>query len=1168
MSSPTVTFEVAARFYKLRRKYIALRVLTSAAKLFAFAVLCWSALALGDYFWEWPLLARRILAAIACAGLVLYSTLQISLLYKDSIAGQFAIRLERRFDSLGQRLRTVLAAVDGSLRAPEPMLSALGHQTLGRWETASPGAVLPVRSATVALTAGFVLMALAFVGLFVVPDWQVALMRGLGGERAYTELEVTPGNTRLLEGSNLKLNLQLHGRTNRDVTLRYRQSDEESWVESELLPNADLSSRRHAVYEASLGKLTNPIEYQFVTSAGSSALYRIDVQPFIQVEKFEAEVVPPAYTRLETRTFSTTELTVLAGSQVSFSIETNHPLSQASLSLGDKPSALEPMDVLKHDSPKLWSFELPTTASVYWQLTGKGIDGTPIAPIKGRLRIRYDEEPRIEWRDPPEEIKVHMLAELPMKAQVSDDYGLSESGIVFQVDGQDEYVLKRWALAEVEGATSDSVVTQLRLDELLPLESLLLSESDFLSYFAYAIDNREGNPHRIETDTRYIDIQPLRQFWSERDSDPNGMGGGGPLVPQLEEIIRRERFLINRTRRESRNQSSDLSSAELTEQLPKIERMVASQSELADLTRFLMEFLASQGNDDNEALGQAEAAMLQAVDSLTKADFASALVQEEDAGRALAEARNTLEVVLTKNQTPQRIAQMRAFARQMQQKLRRTPSKTDKQLADSLEQIASEQKQLAIDLERPLKSSDSQSNTSQTKDANQASESGEPSAIEKSVGVNDNDEVPANDKPKTEEIKPETIEQSLVERVRTLDGELSQAVKRSSLVTKRMEDSIKAMDELSGKLREITEDASKVPPESGSTDDPSTSAASARTSAAKVANEIADQLRELATHINALSQTEPANRISSLRDMTSSLSNMEQEVSKSMYLAAELRKSEESEPTVDSKLAQARETVQRFGQRLDDRASTIEDVLKIAPDLGSLEANEVNDRIQKFVAEIEFLEDLANSRAAMAKSTDIKETNEWAQDASSRGNEYADAALQLDSMYRQLVTPRTDQLRKLEALANQLSKALSQQNGGMGTGSEPQQKGKGGSVDMLKRELHKGLKEAELDELNEFLTGGGGEEMESQTGGGGEDPAFQESKGITDSKDLFSLQTRRLANGVSRVQKELRSRIQELVMLEIAADRDAPVPTQYRDLIDGYFRTIAGGDDRTKENVQ
>jgi hypothetical protein len=56
-----------------------------------------------------------------------------------------------------------------------------------------------------------------------------------------------------------------------------------------------------------------------------------------------------------------------------------------------------------------------------------------------------------------------------------------------------------------------------------------------------------------------------------------------------------------------------------------------------------------------------------------------------------------------------------------------------------------------------------------------------------------------------------------------------------------------------------------------------------------------------------------------------------------------------------------------------------------------------------------------------------------------------------------------------------------------------------------------------------------------------------------------SVRSRQLGR-VTLLVRRLREQIQETVLLEISADRDATVPGQYRDLVDGYFRTLAGED--------
>jgi hypothetical protein len=1270
MNAPAVTHEVASRFHGLRRQFALMRIVGSIASALALTVVCWILLSVGDYMWEWSLMTRCALAALCAAAIVIRLAAQMFVAFQESRQRRFAGNLEQRFASLGQRLRTVLETVDGKLEAPAAMLSALGHQTLGRWETAAPTQILPRRKMTAAIGVSLALFVIAIAGLLVQTDWRTALLRSIGQDVPYTALHVIPGDLRLLEGSTLSLGLELHGRTNRDVLLRHRNVGSEFWTESQLLPvpqgaNSLLTAvtmsgqggndgqtspgtlpqvaslpaatvpqkldDRRARFESTLGKLTKAVEYQFVTSAGSTRSYVVEVQPLIEVTDFHVLVTPPAYTQLEPRSFSTKELSVLAGSDVLVTIETNHPLFEISLQTGEKLNKLNSMEAHGSNSGKQWTFSLPSQRSLHWRFSGRGEDGTPMAAITGRLRVRHDEAPRLQWRDPDDEIKVHMLAEVPMRVQVSDDYGITEAAIVFQLGDEEEFVLHQWPHSDVDAEESPTTLTtQVRLEDVLPLESLGLSERDFIAYYAYAIDNREGAQQRVESDVRYIDIRPLRQFFSEIELDPGMPMGNRSLVPQLDEIIRRQRFLINRTRKYVRNPDSDVAS-----QAVVLQRMVESQSELADLTRFLTDFLISRGNDDTEALSQAEAAMLQAVDSLSAGDFAIALVQEEDALRALAEARRTVELALLKNATAQQIEQLRNFRRQLQQKLRREANRTDQQLADSLQQIAAEQKRLANDakaltMARAGASGSGESDRSEKTDQQTASQPSSPTsttpdtestasetgrtaeppsdatAAEAAVPLPNAE---AKDSPSTDSAQSQdanaapspdgqvaggesadadqsgadgsssdrdeqspgellTRQQDLHDRLASIEDGLSSEVKRSPLVERRMQAALQSMVDLSGKLR--SDNIAEVP------DD---------------ASELADQLRELAAHIDAIAQREPANRVSAMRDMTTSLANMEREVSRAMQQVAEAKtdepKDDESTSTDQaansdsaasggSSQERAMATASRLGKRIDDRADTLEDVLKLPIEAGNLEASEVSDRIEKFVAESDLLGQLAHSREAIEQPESEKAMRQWTDAAMQRAVEYADAAIQLDHLYRQLVSPRVDRLRQLESQASQLSKTLAEAEGQAGMSKkqdlpEEQQGKPGGSVEMQQRELEQGLRSAGLDDLVEVLAG----QEDEQTAEGPpnaeaeqSDSAFANMGNANRNRQHFSPNPMRMLHGrVLRVQTELAKRIQELILLEISADRDAPVPPQYRALVDGYFRTIAGAEVET-ETVQ
>ncbi|QEG43602.1 DUF4175 family protein [Roseimaritima ulvae] len=1197
MNLPTVSHDVAQRFHSLRRRY--LLVDAAIAVLLAATAMCglWMLLATGDYLWEWSLLWRAI--GISASGFAILAWLSFRIIraFRRTRQRSFAQRIETVFGDFGQRIRTVLDCVEGRVQGPQAMLAALGHQTLGRWETLAPSTLIPSR--TLAMGGGICLLAAAaIVSTFLAGGpWRTALLRSLGSDLPYTTLSVTPGDTRVLEDTPLTVSLELSGRLNRTVAIRYRErtphdpsenSDADatvaSWMETELLP---LESQPHR-FEFDLGKLKQDVEYQFLTNIGNTRVFLAEVQPLIEAQRIETTVQPPTYTRLQPRTFTSNEVTVLERSEVTVTIETNHPLDQAQLAIGPKRSQLHKVDLQPSDDPKQWSFTLPSEEPLYWKFSGQGPDQTPMHPVVGRLRVRSDAAPRIAWRDPVDEIRAHTLAELPMRAHVADDFGIQQTAIVFQLGDEDEYVLTDWS-AEAEKLNQNQAqnaddeaspsTTRLRLEEILPLESFALTERDYISYYAYAIDNRQPQPQRSETDIRYIDIRPLRQFFSESDLMPNEDGGGGGLLVQLDEIIRRQRFMINRTRRLTRLPADQLSS-----QLNALDRMVESQSELASLTRFLAEFLLSRGNDDVEALNQAEAAMLQAADSLAAGSFDLSLAQQQDALRALAEARRTLEIVLSKRRSQAQQRQLQNFAQQLRQKLRRQRDQTEQEIADSLKQLAADQTQLSKMAQQRLQPSSCPagtqggSNTGATPNPAMNAEATGTGTIpnpespkEASTNKLPNRIVAAGRKPsgsaapdglrrsaKTEtylgmvpKSEDDSLEQQafqdelfageldLLERLQDIENNLSERLSESPLLARRVNETRQALDALAVDARSNTLESFVAD-----------------------SQDAADQLREMSLQLDAIAASEPVTRVSSLRDMTTSLASMELELAAQIMDQNRPDTADNSEPVRDGEGSSEHdmepssdslaEIDPRLVRQLQRRAETVEDVLKTPVGLGDIQTSEVKDQLDRFAEENDFLEQLQASQA-VAESLGEPTSDEPPTDSSAydRSRDYADAAGQLDTLYRQLVEPRLARLQQLEQRANRLAQQLA---GGQGSEQTPEAKAGIGN-------LQQELKQEGLQELAEMLDEPPPSEQTTA------DAEMRSGTGTTDSGGLNPLQTRRPRGRVLMLVQALRQRIQEIILLELSADRDAPVPPQYRSAVDQYFRTIASPVDTQMEAV-
>ena len=182
-----------------------------------------------------------------------------------------------------------------------------------------------------------------------------------------------------------------------------------------------------------------------------------------------------------------------------------------------------------------------------------------------------------------------------------------------------------------------------------------------------------------------------------------------------------------------------------------------------------------------------------------------------------------------------------------------------------------------------------------------------------------------------------------------------------------------------------------------------------------------------------------------------------------------------------------------------------------------------------------------------------------------RGVEYADIAAQLDALHRQLVAPRLDDLRRLEAKAHALARALDEQLKGKSGGGKTDEKADakmlaGKTTEMDQRELERGLIAAGLEELAQELRDGveeaeeGEADLQESAGSGPAMAMGARTRGMFSIKRIQDLHGR-----VIRVDRQLREMLRDLILSEISVDKNTPVPPQYKELVDRYFRSLSEG---------
>jgi len=695
------------------------------------AVVGLAVIAAVDYSFELNRPARIFSLGLAAAVITLYAVAAIwrsSRLWSQPTT---AAEIEAAFPQLGQSVRTTVQF--STMRVEEvqsegvttSLVAALAQRTHQQALPLSIEDIVPVKRMVLiagGFAAGFVLMAAASG---VDWQWRTATQRACLNETPYRQLDVRPGDQIVEEGGGLQIHASLSGRTNREVSLFTRVAGDANaeWTQRTLEPTkADstaLAAHSSADFAAKLEKLTKPVEYRVTAGDLASPVYKIGIRCPLRLAQAAVEIVPPAYICQPTTTTHDLNLSGLKGTLAKFALEFDKPVKSASLVFAplkqsrDEEGRQTPEAVVLKLEPRtprelqgtptaMGTAELTLDEDRNYSIVAEAEDGTVLTANKYRIRVREDQPPQVVFEQPTETVEVHTLAELLMRIRVWDDYGVSKAGIIFQINNEQEIplVAKDFPIViaaanEVDQTGQLSLTTQTALEKVLPLEYFELTQKDSVMYFAYVEDNRPDKPQRAETDMRFIDVRPFKRTYKVVDPMP-GAAGMSPGLKTLEELIQRQRFSLNRTLQIEKRAAAGRNPEAVT-----LNELMKFESELAQNTRDTALGLEARGFDDTELLYQAEAAMLQAVDSLSVSKWENATLQMRDALKALIEQRDRAQLFIMKNPDAALLAALRLFDRQQSQKLRRP--KTDKEeareLIRRLEELVNQEKSIASALD-------------------------------------------------------------------------------------------------------------------------------------------------------------------------------------------------------------------------------------------------------------------------------------------------------------------------------------------------------------------------------------------------------------------------------------------------------------------------------------
>jgi hypothetical protein len=978
-----------------------------------------------------------------------------------------AAAIEHVFPQLGQRIRTTVQCAEltrsqiADAGIADSLVAALDDDTASLAQPLPLDAVVPWKSLALASLSAAAL-GLGLAGASALNwEWRAAARRAFLGEQPYTQILVEPGDAIVKEGESLVVKIKVHGRTGPFVTFHSRRMDEADspWREEKLpVDEASRTADREVSLEMPLDRIRHPLEYRVSAASTESELYRVAVLYPLKIVRQQAAIQPPEYTRLPESISEGGDITALVGSHLKLQIELDREPASAWLdvqSLARRFPGEEPATVrlpLTIEGAKLTT-ELDLASDQTYSVVAKAADGMELPANKFRLRARPDEPPQVWFDSPSESIEVHTLAEILMRIRASDDFGLSRSGIMFEVNNEEEYPLLskdfEEAADELSRAGRLSPQTRATLEKVLPLEHFQLSQQDSVMYYAFAEDIKPGQAQRTETDLRFIDIRPFRRNY--RMLDLSEGEGQGRQFKGLEEIIARQRYALNRTiqldRKQKHNGQPDL---------PATDALIKFEGELAQATRDYAEGLLQRGIDETELLFQAETAMLAAADSLSAGNYDTATLQMREALKYLIEGRNRLEIGLLKNRDRQMLAALRLFDRLQRQKLRRPKSDEEeaRQIAQRLEELAEQEDNLF------------------------AGPGSSPSS------------------------DLEDRQLDIAAEARAIEKALARLPKATDLAKQRMAGAAKQAEDTAEAIGRGAQGEAK--------------------SAAGMAR---DQFRELARQVQALLAQEQADRIAAAQQMAADLARQQQQFGERLAMQAQ---------------DQQMRGLGDMARELAEKAKTLADVLGAASKPEAPADQKSADEVARIMKALDLqgVTDRLGQLPAQVESRKLQDARATAGDGAER---MESAAEQLAVLHRTIVAPKVEELARLEQKVVQLDNQLDKLDA-----EERVTTWHVDADDLLAKLDDVGI---DKDLQTEFR-----DEMR-KAGWGGEIARSNWAWGRATGGTYAAPARYRLL--LARAADSLRARMQEYLLGDTQATGDEPIPPQYQELVDRYYRVLA-----------
>jgi len=329
--------------------------------------------------------------------------------------------------------------------------------------------------------------------------------------QAVASFKVEPGDTRARLGEDVAILVTFPEAHDRATRILWRGSGA-LWQETLMQAGNDARLRYFQFTQ-----LQGALDYRVTDGEETSRTFKIQLWEPPEVESINLTYHYPDYLKLPSREVAFSgHITAVEGTRVTVAVEVNKPLKSAHLEL-ESGSAIK----LSEREPGVWTGEVLCLQTDAYRvaLVDKEREANPVQ-VRYDIVVQPDKPPTVKIDFPRNDLEVSLLDEVAFDFKVSDDFGLRDFGLRYQVAGRDP----EWVTLKPESFSGLEAQGHYQL----MLEQMNLTPGDLVTWTVFAKDQKPDRPEFEEmAEPYFLEIRPFKREYREAVTQA-GLQEGGP----------------------------------------------------------------------------------------------------------------------------------------------------------------------------------------------------------------------------------------------------------------------------------------------------------------------------------------------------------------------------------------------------------------------------------------------------------------------------------------------------------------------------------------------------------------------------------------------------------------------------------------------------------------